>query len=217
MDVEQIQMRLAQLLDLGQKVLSTRHHPPKGVIADDYVNDEPFYEWKAGALSYLKTVFGEENPHFQGFKEECKYARYTDAIQGQSILKAAKTDIDGGFLKRIENLVAADIFSDFIEMAEYLVGQGYKDPAASLIGAVLEDGLRKIISSKNIVLPGKGSINSMNQVLTESQVYNRIIQQKIRIWNEIRNSADHGHFNDYSSDLVKEMIVGVRDFLGSYL
>jgi hypothetical protein len=214
---EHIKNRLGQLLEMGDKVLSTRHPPPEGIIAGDYINEDPFYEWKAGALSFLSSIFGKSSTHFQGFQQECKYTNYSDAIQGQSILKAAKTDIDGGFLKKVETLVAADIFTDLIEMADYLVEQGYKDPAASLIGAILEDGLRKIASNRGIVLKSREDVSSLNKKLADAEIYNRTTQKRVQVWNDIRNNADHGNFSEYTLDLVKEMISSVRDFLAVYL
>lgn len=111
----------------------------------------------------MKHVFGENHTHFQLFQEECKQSYYYEAVQGQAILKAAKEDAEGGYLVGLENLVAADIFTDFLEMSEHLIEQGYKDPAASLVGAVLEDGLRKLAKNNNITLKSNEDISSLNQ------------------------------------------------------
>jgi len=214
---EKIKDRLNQLIKIGEEVLSTKHPPPPNVIAGDYVNDDPFYQWKAGSLSFLKSVFGDDSTHFQGFQHDCKYPSYSNAFKGQSILKAAKEDIEGGYLKKLETLVSADIFTDFLEMAGHLAEQGYKDPAASLIGAVLEDGLRNIAKNNDITLKSKEDIGSLNQKLADAQIYNRLTQKRIQVWSDIRNNADHGKFSEYTTDLVKEMLNGVRDFLEEYL
>ena len=132
-------------------------------------------------------------------------------------MKAAKEDIEGGYLKKLEDLVAADIFTDFLEMTEYLLEQGYKDPAASLIGAVLEDGLRKIAKNSGITLKSKENISSLNHKIAGAQIYKRLAQKQIEVWNEIRDNADHGKFSEYNADSVKDMCSGVRDFLEKYL
>ncbi|MBA7648731.1 hypothetical protein ES703_56519 [subsurface metagenome] len=214
---EKLLNRLIYLIENGQQVLLTRRHPGRGIVAGDRVKDEIFFPWKAGSLSFLKTVFGDSSTHFQGFQEACKYSTYNHALQGQSILIAAKEDMEGGYLKKLETLVAADIFTDFLEMAEYLVNEGYKDPAASLVGAVLEDGLRKIARNNDITIKSREDINSLNQKLADAGIYNRIIQKRVQVWNDIRNNADHGNFSEYDLDLVKEMLGGVRDFLAQYL
>ncbi len=133
---EKLKDRLNQLIEMGEKILSTRHQLGEGIIGT-FIDDDLFYHWKAGALSFLDFVSGDDSTHFQLFQKNSTHAMYSEALQGQGVLKAAKEDIEGGYLKKLETLVAADIFTDFLEMAEHLVEQGYKDPAASLIGAVL--------------------------------------------------------------------------------
>lgn len=217
MSYENITARLNHLIEMGEEILKTRRPSPPDWVAPDSVKDAPFYQWRVGALSFLKAVFGDNSTHFQEFQQRCRYASYDDALQGQSILKAAKEDIEGGYLKKLEDLVAADIFTDFLEMAEYLLEQGYKDPAASLIGAVLEDGLRKIVKNNGITLKSKENISSLNQKIADAKIYSRLVQKQVEVWNEIRDNADHAKFSEYNTDSVKDMCNGVRDFLEKYL
>jgi hypothetical protein len=217
MSYEKLMDRLNHLIEVGEKVLKTRHSPPRGVVDREYVFRDPFHQWRAGVLSFLKAVFGENSTHFQEFQQRCRGTYYDDAFQGQSILKAAKEDIEGGYLKKLEDLVAADIFTDFLEMAEYLLEQGYKDPAASLIGAVLEDGLRKIAKNNGITLKSRENISSLNHKIADAQIYNRLVHKQVEVWNEIRDNADHGKFSEYNADSVQAMCSGVRSFLGDYL
>ena len=210
---EKLTDRLNHLIEVGEEVLETKY----STQFYEYVKDDPFYQWRAGALSFLKAVFGDNSIHLQEFQQRCLGTRYDYAFQGQSILKAAKEDIEGGYLKKLEDLVAADIFTDFLEMAEYLLEQGYKDPAASLIGAVLEDGLGKIAKKNDITLKSKENISSLNQRIADAKIYSRLVQKQVEVWNEIRDNADHGKFPEYNADSVKDMCNGVRDFLEKYL
>ena len=57
----------------------------------------------------------------------------------------------------------------------------------------------------------------VNQKLTQKHVYNPLQQKQIQVWNDIRNNADHGHFDQYKSDDVTDMLKGVRGFLSEYL
>lgn len=212
---EKLTDRLNHLIEVGEEVLKTKHRPESATY--DYVNDDPFYQWRVGALSFLKAVFEDNSTHFQEFQQRCRGPFYTDALQGQSILKAAKEDIEVGYLRKLEDLVAADIFTDFLEMAEYLLEQGYNDPAASLIGAVLEDGLRKIAKNNDIILKSKENISSLNHKIADAKIYNRLVQRQVEVWNEIRDNADHGKFSEYNADSVQKMCIDVRHFLGEYL
>ena len=60
-------------------------------------------------------------------------------------------------LVNFRSLVQAEVFADFLDMAEHLLGETYKDAAAVLLGAVLEDSLRKIAGAKGVdILNSKG-------------------------------------------------------------
>lgn len=55
------------------------------------------------------------------------------------ILSALRTDYAAGRSHSIQELIHADVFGDFLEMADHLLEEGYKDPAAVLAGGVLEE------------------------------------------------------------------------------
>jgi len=209
--------RLDSLIDMGEKVLATRHREPGVITVDDYVEGSSFQQWRTSSLAFLNVVLGSSSIHYRDFEERCKWSWHGDTQRGLAVLRAAKDDIEGGYLQKVEALVSASVFSDFLEMAEYLLDNGYKDPSASLIGAVLEDGLRRICISNGITLKAREDISSLNQKLAQKQVYNPLQQKQIQVWNDIRNNADHGHFDEYSNENVEDMLEGVRKFLANYL
>ncbi len=216
MTVNRILERLDSLIEMGEKVLATRHPPPAHVIAGDSVDDILFRQWRTSSLAFLNTLPSNYIYHNE-FGEHCKYSAYSDSKEGVAVLRSAKEDIEGGHLQKFEAFISASVFSDFLEMADYLLDNGYKDPAASLIGAVLEDGLRRICISNGITLRTREDISSLNQKLAQNHVYNPLQQKQIQVWNDIRNNADHGHFDEYKAEDVKEMLKGVRSFLSEYL
>ena len=174
---------------------------------------EAFSEWQTQSSTYLSNLLGPDSVYVQKFDTQVDDAYPGHVSRGKGILKAAREDIEGGYLKKIEALVSADIFSDFLDMAEYLLDEGYKDPAASLIGAVLENGLRKICTNRGITVKSTEKISTLNQKLANGNVYNRLTQRKLEVWNTVRNNADHGYFNQYTAQDVKDMHKGVREFL----
>lgn len=219
MEYEKLIARIDELVSEGKTVLNSKYdrHDGGGLVSRGLLKEELFYKWKINSLSYLQKVFGDGSLHFKEFQAVCKSANYHEANRGQAILLAAKVDIEGGHLKKLEDLVIADIFDDFLEMAKYLLEQGYKDPAASLIGAVLEDGLRKIATNRNIILVDNDNMNSLNQKIYKAQIYNKLVFKNVQVWNEIRNNADHAKFNEYSNKDVESMLNGVSGFMSQYL
>ena len=199
---------------MGDGVLKTRHPQSRGW--SDLVNESPFRQWRTSSLAFLKT-FPSEYVYYNEFEEHCKLSNYDDAMEGVSILKAAKENIEGGYLQKMETLISASVFSNFLEMAEHLLDNGYKDPSASLIGAVLEDGLRRMCVTNTLPVKSGDNISSLNQKLADKEVYNRLQQREIEVWNKLRDYADHGHFDEYKADNVKDMLGGVQKFLSNYL
>ena len=88
--------------------------------------------------SFLTNILGMNHVYVQNFDKEVREERYGHTSAGRGILLAVKEDFENGYLRTIESLISADIFTDFLEMASYLLDEGYKDPAAVLIGSTLK-------------------------------------------------------------------------------
>lgn len=214
---EDVLQRLDALLQKADAVIGTHRPNPPGTAGFPTLDSQAFTEWQTQSLTYLINLLGPDHTYVDHFRKQVTQGFIGHVKSGKGILQALREDIEGGYLKRIENLVSADIFDNFIEMAQYLLSQGYKDPTASLAGAVLENGLRRICSARGITLSVKEDIGSLNKKLADAEVYNRLTQKKIQVWNDIRNNADHGNFNEYKVDDVNEMLKGIRNFLEQYL
>ena len=218
---DEILARLDALIQKAENVLRTQKAAPDVVpgynTGQAIIDLEAFSEWQTQSSAYLLNLLRPDHTYVQKFNSQVEHADPGDVSIGKGILKAVREDVKGGYLKRIEALVSADIFSDFLDMAQYLLQEGYKDPAASLAGAVLEDGLRKICANQGITVKSKEDISSLNQKLADGEVYTRLTQKKLQVWNDIRNNADHGHFDQYAAQDVKDMQKGVQDFLEHHL
>ncbi len=202
--------RLDSLIGMGERVLATQD--------DDYsVNLSLFRQWHTSSLAFLNVTLGPDSVHCREFEQHCKSSWSYEADRGVAVLRAAKEDIEGGYLQRVETLVSASVFSDFLDMAEHLLDNAYKDPAASLIGAVLEDGLRRICGNNNITVKSDDNISSLNQRLAQNHIYNPLQQGQNQVWNKLRDYADHGRFDQYKQGDVTDMLKGVRSFLSDYL
>jgi len=213
MEVDKVRKRLDTLISIGNTVSSACSLRERGTDVDAV---EVFSQWRTSSLSFLNT-FPPEYIYSREFEARCKDLSLEDVEQGLGILRAAGDDIRGGYLQKVETLVSAGVFSDFLEMAEHLLDNDYKDPAASLVGAVLEDGLRRICRNNNITVKNDDNISSLNQKLAQNHIYNPLQQRQIQVWNKLRDYADHGRFDQYKPDDVIDMLKGVRSFLSEYL
>jgi hypothetical protein len=132
------------------------------------------------------------------------------------VLKALHDAYCAGYLSTVAELIHADVFADFIEMAEHLLAEGYKDPAAVVVGSTLEEHLRRLCARNGIAPDVAGrpkKADQMNAELTSKSVYSKLDQKSITAWLDLRNKAAHGEYGEYSKDQVAILIQGVRDFM----
>jgi len=146
------------------------------------------------------------------------YRRALDQIMSNKVgaLRALRRDYDADYLTSVQSLVRAEVFADFIEMAEHLLSQGYKDPAAVLMGSVLEEHLRTLCGARGIPTQVAGKpkkADSMNSELAAAGSYNKLDQKNVTAWLDLRNKAAHGHYGEYIAEQVGNMAAGVREFV----
>lgn len=184
------------------------------------VNYPSFVAWRVQILNLLTQPLGKDNVYIQEFNPKGKSTMGASEItvrRYQEILRALKEDILGGYITDVKTLISAEVFDDFLDMADHLLECGYKDPVASLCGAVLENGLGRIAANADIELRPIEGLSSLNSKCLKAEIYSRLLHLKIQTWTDIRNNADHGQFNEYSESNVHDMLKGVRQFLEDHL
>jgi len=132
------------------------------------------------------------------------------------VLKALRADYEEGFLQSIAELIHADLFSDFLEMADHLLEQKYKDPSAVIAGSVLEEHLRKLCDKNGIPTDTGGrpkKADLMNAELATANVFSKLDQKNITAWLDLRNKAAHGRYGEYTQDQVALLVQGIRGFI----
>ena len=148
---------------------------------------------------------GKENDHV-----------YNHVAQQIGVAKALLFDMQNGYMTSFEELVHGNIFSDFLEMANYLSKKNYKDAAAVLAGSTLEVHLKKLCKKHGVdtISNGKSKkAESLNAELKTGGVYTLFEQKNITAWLDLRNSAAHGKYSEYDNDQVRLLIANIRDFL----
>jgi len=101
-------------------------------------------------------------------------------------------------------------------MSEYLLSEGYKDPAAVIIGSVLEEHLRKLCDKNGIAVELSGKpkkADQLNSDLAAKPVYSKLDQKSVTSWLDLRNKAAHGKYTDYTSEQVVLYLQGIQNFM----
>jgi hypothetical protein len=146
-----------------------------------------------------------------------EYGYHSDRIRTLAgIVRNLHHDWETGRLRTFRERVQADVFSDFLGMAEYLMEDGLAAPAAGLAGGVLEQHVRKLCAKHGVAVDARAPIDPMNVALTRADVYGRNEQHQVRQWGSVRNEAAHGNHGNYRPEQVKAMIQGIRHFISAY-
>ena len=218
MNIDMYLERIDELIQKGKEVLGTRRSYRR--VAGEYVDRTGFADFRTSCLAFLLRTFGENSPSYVEFDKNVSKTSPSDVERGIGILVASREEIEGGWLITTKGLLSAEIFSDFLEMAEHLLKQGYKDASAVIIGSVLEEHLRQLSTKWNIdvslvksgsEVPKKADL--LNAELAKATAYNKLDQKNITSLLDLRNQAAHGHYEEYSKSQVELMLKSVLDFM----
>lgn len=216
---EKIFDRLNKVIRTGQDAINSSG------FNSYFVDEGQYYAFKAHGLACLTDILGESHSYTKSFQKIFfEKGRRSEVEGAHRLLMTVRQELELDHLHSIKELIHAELFSDFIEMAEHLSGEGYKDPAAVLAGAVLEQHLRKLciindISTSFIDPKGKTKqrkASELNDELGKKEVYSAIQKKIITSWQGIRNNAAHGNFEGYTKDQVNSMINDLQIFIANF-
>ena len=179
--------------------------------------------------SAIKRIAGTNSEYYKsiefGYNEKSLY--YNSGLiltHIVGIVKSLKDDISKGYLLSISELIHSDIFSDYLDMAQHLLDQKYKDPSAVIAGSTLENHLKKLCLKNGIELTllngSEKTINKkadmLNSDLCSLNVYNKIQKTRITSLLQLRNSAAHGNYDEYKIENIQQMINEIKQFIIEY-
>lgn len=211
--------RVEYIISLADISLATSYSTSDSFFNYSWVSSETFKVFEASSLSFILSTYGERHPYYTTFKESVVKTTPDHILAGKGILNSIKTEIERGWLTTIKGLISAEIFSDFLEMAEHLLSEKYYQPAAVMIGSVLEEHLRQLSHKNGIAIaeikggksiPKKADL--LNAELTGGAIYNKLDQKNVTAWLDLRNKAAHGKYAEFSQEQVEIMLAGVTEF-----
>lgn len=216
---EELHRRAQQLIAMGENVIGTAYGTG-GQYNVNYVQNAPMKGFRAAALSFIDRTYGRAHPHYEQFEKCTAHHNKSDAEAGVAILEAIAEEIAGGWLLTVKSLVSAEVFADFLEMADHLLESGYKDPAAVMGGSVLEEHLRQLCQKHSVPVeeekegrPIHRKADRLNADLAKANAYTKLDQKLVTAWLDLRNHAAHGKYDLYSADQVTQMLAGVAEFM----
>jgi hypothetical protein len=221
MKIDQFVQRADMLIAHCDQVLKTRSHFDDAYWQQNHVDSAAKEALRVAVLSFASQVFGPEHTYTKELSRVSKESYRQSIREVQAILHSAREELAGGWFANLRQLVSAEIFTDFLEMSEYLINEGYIHPAAVMIGSVLEEHLRQLCTAAGIAVEqvaADGSVkpkkaDALNTELAKAGKYSKLDQKNVLAWLDLRNKAAHGKYSEYTAEQVKNLLSGVAEFV----
>ena len=186
--------------------------------ASDVISDSKVQQMITRTLAAIERATGKNSVYFEQAQSVLNLKDHSwghlAALIG--IAESAKLDIDSGYMISLEELIHSEVFSDFLEMSEYLQSTGYKDAAAVIAGSTLEAHIKQLCVKFNVSIQSNGKsrkADTLNADLVKASAYSKLDQKNITAWLGLRNDAAHGNYSEYDKQQVKLLINSIRDFI----
>lgn len=179
-----------------------------------YVDSESWQKWSTNVLNLLHTVFGSNSVHYQNFKKihDNFNESTSDFGSARGVFRAAKEDFEGGYIFSLKNAISGEIFGDFVALAKQSLSKGYKEVAAVLACAALEDALKRFASSHELAVEEE----VMQQVVAALKSKGLVIGAQKTLLDtmpKIRDYAMHANWDKITAPDVSSVIGFVEQFL----
>ncbi|WP_234491677.1 hypothetical protein [Streptomyces sp. MBT33] len=212
MAIQDMVKQLNTLLDQTQDFLSKRKdYGSEGSVQAGILANR--LEAAVTRLSLNESIYREQ------LKRGSKYSTDYRLIHNLQVTLSLREDLKAGWTETVVELVHADTYSDYFEMANGLLAKGYKDAAAVITGTSLEVHVRALCVKNGVTTAVAGrpkKADTMNADLKKAGVYDGLRQKQITAWMDLRNKAAHGNYGDYDNDEVRQFIDGVQAFMMKY-
>jgi hypothetical protein len=220
---DEFDKRFGELLSDGQRLLSSlprdEYGPefwiPKGRISE--------YQRWLGSVTNLISLIDQSNGTFVA---ECKRIMQDQEIQKgipsrivqkmYGLLAASQDEWQRGLLRKVEYIVVAEAFDDFLDYASSY-HKGNKKIESSVLGsAVLEDTVKRIARKNGIEAKGK-SLELLIDDLLKAGIFTPVKAKRVKGFGSVRNHALHAEWDEFDIRDVGELISGVRELIDDFL
>ncbi|NQT24299.1 hypothetical protein HQ585_02985 [candidate division KSB1 bacterium] len=220
---ENIGGRFTELVSIGQNLIKTAPHY-KGKL-EYWVPDErvaEYQQWISSSANLINIVTLPDST----FRKECaRILADKDAMTGISskmiqkmygLLSSAKDEWEQGLLRKIEYMVVAETFDDFLDHADVYHKGNKKTEASVLASAVLEDTVKRI-AKKNSVKTKGVSLDPLIDEMVKVGTFTPVKAKRVKAFAGVRNHAMHAEWEEFDIKDVGELIAGTRELIDTFL
>jgi uncharacterized protein YutE (UPF0331/DUF86 family) len=132
------------------------------------------------------------------------------------LLASTREEYEHGLLGKIEYIVAAATFDDFLDHATSYHKANKKIEASVMASAVLEDTVKKIAAKAGLSVSGT-SLEPLIDELVKSGTFTPVKAKRVKAFAAVRNHALHAEWDRFDIRDVGELIAGTRELLETFL
>jgi uncharacterized protein YutE (UPF0331/DUF86 family) len=119
-------------------------------------------------------------------------------------------------LAKIEYIIAAATFDEFLDHAKEYHGANKKMEASVLASAVLEDTVKKIAAKNSIVSAGT-TLDPLIDEFVKNGVFTPVKAKRVKAFIAVRNKAFHAEWDQFDIKDVGKLIEGTKELVEDFL
>ena len=219
----EVQNRFNSLLLEGEQLIRKLPRAEYGLKYWIEDKDIPEYQvWLGSVANLLRLVAIPDSYYFEECKRLTNHSEMSRGIPLHivqkmfGLLKSAKKEWEEGLLRRIEYIVSAATFDDFLDHAALYHKGDKKIESSVLASAVLEDKVKKIATKHGIRTSGI-SLEQLIDDLVKAEVFTMVKAKRVKGYAGVRNHSLHAEWDEFDIRDVGELIKGTRDLIEEFL
>lgn len=221
---EIIEKKFTELLATGQELTNSIPYDKYGspVHWVDVKRIAEYHQWLTSVANLVNLIA----PANSIFMAECNRlmnderfkigipARVVQQMYG--VLNSALEEWKAGLLRKIEYIVVAETFDDFLDHATQFHKGNKKIESSVLASVVLEDTVKKI-ANRNDIDPKGLSLELLINELIKKDVFTPVKAKRIKGFASVRNHSLHAEWEKFDIQDVGELIKGTRELIDRFL
>ncbi len=207
-----LQQLVRRFQELEAQIADIKWRPDSG--GSFYASADEWRQWATSAMHLIRAAFGENSPHYTNFRtlyEHCSgYDHDFAALKG--IFRGASADYEGGYVFSVEASISGEVLGDFVAMAKLALADGYKDVAAVLACAALEDTLKRFARLNDLNVDDKG-LQEVVAALKSKGLVAGAQKSLLDVMPKIRDFAMHANWDKIQDADVRSVLGFVEQLL----
>lgn len=216
---DNIKQQFLELLSEGQKLISKKN------TEEYWISDEEIAQYQQWLMSVVHLICIVDQP-CGTLSSECKHLmKHDDLKRGipyqviqkmHGLLAATHEEWKRGLMLKVEHIVVAEAFDDFLDHAADYHKGNKKIESSILASAVLEDTVKRIARKSGINTQGV-SLESLIDNLVKVDVFTPVKAKRVKAFAGVRNQALHAEWDKFDIRDVGELVNGTRELIDTFL